>query len=226
MTRKGLKSALLISFAIIAVLLARLAVLKGYADEAVIRGWIGGYGAWAPLVYIAVYSVAPSLMMPGLALTIAGAVLFGPVWGSVYVSIGATIGACVAFLAARRMGRQWVSARLKGKRLKDLDSEVARMGWKAVAVARLIPLFPYNLLNFAFGLTGIKFGHYAVATFIFMLPGVIAYVVFSSSILGLLKGKISWQMALGAALILIISAFASVYKRFKFRRGKGDAGHG
>lgn len=202
----------LITFIISAIAYLRLSGLDRYLDEERLRAWISAYGSWGPLVYITIYSVAPSLMLPGLPITIAGGVLFGPVGGIIYTSIGSTIGASIAFLFARYMGREWVEAILKEGRWKELDSEVERQGWKIVAFTRLIPLFPFNVLNFAFGLTRIKFSHYAAASFFFMLPGVVAYVLFSSSLLGLLKGNVSREFLIGLILVVAVSAIPILYK--------------
>jgi len=164
-------------------------------------------------------------MIPGLPLTVIGGILFGPLWGVVYVAIGSTIGASAAFLAARYMGRSWVEGFLKkGGRLEEIDAEVRKKGWKIVAFTRLVPLFPYNFLNYAFGLTRIKFSHYAAATFIFMLPGIVAYVVFSSSIPGLLRGRMTKEFIIGIFLVLLVSLIPLIRKICGI--GKGDGGHG
>lgn len=206
---------MLVAFVVAAFVSVRFFGLVEYLDRDRLRLWVDGFGVWGPLVYILVYSIAPSLMMPGLALTVVGGVLFGPVRGSIYVMAGATIGASVAFLIARHMGREWVEGVVKGGRLEELDAKVERQGWKIVAFTRLIPLFPFNFLNYAFGLTKIKFSHYLIATFVFMIPGAVAYVVFSSSILDLLKGGISLEFVIGAVLVVMISLAAYLYKKYK-----------
>lgn len=206
---------MLAAFVAAAFVSVRFFGLGEYLDRDRLRLWVDGFGVWGPLVYILVYSIAPSLMMPGLALTVIGGVLFGPVRGSIYVMAGATIGASVAFLIARHMGREWVEGVVKGGWLEELDAKVERQGWKIVAFTRLIPLFPFNFLNYAFGLTKIKFSHYLIATFVFMIPGAVAYVVFSSSILDLFKGGVSLEFVIGAVLVVMISLAAYLYKKYK-----------
>lgn len=213
--KSALKFILLVIFVAAAFLSVRFLGLGEYLDSERLRLWVDGYGVWGPVVYILVYSIAPSLMMPGVALTVVGGVLFGPVRGSVYVMTGATIGASVAFLIARHMGREWVEGVLKGGRFEELDARVERQGWKIVAFTRLIPLFPFNFLNYAFGLTRIKFTHYLIASFIFMIPGAVAYVVFSSSILDLFKGGISTEFVIGAVLVVMLSLATYLYKKYK-----------
>ncbi len=215
MKKARIQFAILIIFIILSIFSVRYFGLGRYLDQEVLRAWIEGFGIWGPLVYILIYSIAPSLMLPGLPITVVGGVLFGPFWGVVYVSTGATIGACIAFLIARHMGREWVESMIKEGRLGELDRAVERQGWKIVAFTRLIPLFPFNFLNYAFGLTKIRFTHYALASFVFMLPGATAYVVFSSSILDLFKGKVSTEFLIGVVLVIIVSALPLIYKRFR-----------
>ncbi len=216
--KKRIRFIILVAFIIASVAFIRGTGLDEYLDQERLRAWISSYGVWGPIAYILLYSVAPSLMLPGLPITVAGGILFGPVGGTVYTSIGATIGGSAAFLIARYMGRGWVEDMLKEGKWKELDLEVERRGWKIVAFTRLIPLFPFNLLNYAFGLTRIRFSHYAAASFVFMLPGITAYVVFSSSLLDLLKGKASKEFVIGLALIIILSIVAAAYKGRLLRR--------
>lgn len=213
MSIKALKFAALAVFVVAVFFLARFSGLSEYMDQEKIRLWIEHYGALGPLLYILLYSIAPVFMFPGLPLTVAGGILFGPVRGSIYVAVGATIGATLAFLAARYMGRGWVEGFIKGGRLEELDREVEKKGWKIVAFTRLIPVFPYNFLNYAFGLTGIKLLHYVLSTFIFMLPGVVAFVVFSSSILDAFRGKVSRGFIIGVILVVIVSLIPLLYKK-------------
>lgn len=197
--------------------------LTSYLEQERLRQAISGYGAWAPVLYVLLYAVAPVLFLPGLPITIAGGILFGPVWGVVYTSLGSTVGASLAFLVARYAARDWVAARLTGPKWQRLDEEVARNGWKVVAFTRLIPAFPFNLLNYAFGLTKVSFVHYVAASFVCMLPACVAFIVFSSSLLGLLRGRLSPSALLGVALIALVSLAPVVYRRGKGRHAVGSS---
>ncbi|MBI4634221.1 MAG: VTT domain-containing protein [Deltaproteobacteria bacterium] len=221
--KKDMAKRILLLGAIAAVILAvRLTGATRYLEQETLRQWVEGYGGLAPFVYMLVYALAPSLLLPGLPLTIAGGILFGPFWGVVYAITGATTGACIAFLVARYVARDWVERKLRGPQWRRLDEGVERHGWKVVAFTRLIPLFPFNLLNYAFGLTRVKFLHYAVATFFCMLPACIAFIVFSSSLLDVLKGRISPTFVAGLGLVILVSLIPLLYGRYKKKKGIHD----
>jgi uncharacterized membrane protein YdjX (TVP38/TMEM64 family) len=190
-----------------------------YLDQERLRQFGASHRVLLPLMYLAVWTVGP-LFLPGLPITLAGGVLFGPFWGVVYVAIGSTLGAALVFLVARYLARDWVAAKLAGTRLASLDEKVARQGWKIVAFTRLVPVFSFSLLNYAFGLTRISFWPYLGATFVCMLPSTIAYVYFSSNILGLLQGKISPGLIIGVILVAGVSLIPVIFKWRKAQAGE------
>lgn len=143
-------------------------------DAAALRQWVEGAGLAAPLLFMGIYALATVLFVPGSVMTLAGGALFGPVLGTFYNLTGATTGAALAFLIARYLASGWVE-RKAGGRLKRLKEGVEQEGWRFVAFVRLVPLFPFNLLNYALGLTRIRFWHYVIASYLCMLPGAIAY---------------------------------------------------
>jgi uncharacterized membrane protein YdjX (TVP38/TMEM64 family) len=151
---------------------------RDHIDVAALQAWVEGAGAAAPLLFVALYALATVLFLPGLILTLAGGALFGPAWGTLYNLVGATLGATLAFLVSRYLASNWVQARIAsgtGGRVGRLVKGVEAEGWRFVAFTRLVPLFPFNLLNYAFGLTRIPLLHYTLASFVFMLPGALAY---------------------------------------------------
>ena len=172
MTR-GNAARIALALALAAGLLLAFANREALSGAALSR-WLAGMGAWAPMAFIAFYAAATVLFLPGSVLTIAGGALFGPVWGSFYSLTGATLGATLAFLVARYLASDWV-ARKAGGRLKQLIEGVEAEGWHFVAFVRLVPLFPFNLLNYALGLTRIKLSHFIVTSYICMLPGAVAF---------------------------------------------------
>jgi uncharacterized membrane protein YdjX (TVP38/TMEM64 family) len=148
--------------------------LREHLDAAEIEARLGALGPWAPLAFIALYAVGTVLFAPGSVLTLAGGALFGPVWGTLVNLAGATLGATLAFLIARYLASDWARARA-GARLGKVIHGVEAEGWRFVAFTRLVPLFPFNLLNYVLGLTRIRVVHYVLATLAFMLPGALVY---------------------------------------------------
>ncbi len=149
-------------------------VFREHLNAAALETWIKEAGIAGPLLFIAIYALAAIFFLPGSVLTLAGGALFGPIWGTLFNLAGATIGAMLAFLVARYLAADWVEKKTGG-RLKQLKKGVEGEGWRFVAFVRLVPLFPFNLLNYALGLTQIKFSHYVIATFVCMVPAGFAY---------------------------------------------------
>jgi uncharacterized membrane protein YdjX (TVP38/TMEM64 family) len=139
-----------------------------------IEAWVARLGPWGPLAFIGVYLVAPALFLPGSVLTLAGGALFGVVNGALLSLAGATAGATLAFLIARYLAADWVERRVSG-RLHEIKAGVEREGWRFVAFVRLVPIFPFNLLNYALGLTRIPVVTFTVTSLVTMAPGAVAY---------------------------------------------------
>ncbi len=193
--------------------------IENYFTKEKIEQIISKSGIWAPVIFILIYSITPILFLPGIPFAIIAGAFFGPFWGVVYADIGATIGASLSFLIARYFLKEWVENKVKGTKFEKLYNDVEKNGWKVVAFTRLIPIFPYNMLNYFFGITKVRFIHYFFATLIFMIPGAVGYVVFGSSIFDLLKGKISGKFIIGISLIILISILPLIYKKM---RGEND----
>lgn len=143
-------------------------------DLTVIEVALGGVGAWAPAGFVLLFALATVLFVPGSVFGLAGGFLFGPVFGTLWNLLGATLGATLAFLAARFVASDWVERRA-GERLQQLLAGVQAEGWRFVALMRLVPLAPFNLLNYALGLTRIRIAEYVITTLVCMVPGTAAY---------------------------------------------------
>tara|TARA_B100001758_G_C18401138_1_gene609076 strand:- start:1026 stop:1688 length:663 start_codon:yes stop_codon:yes gene_type:complete len=179
-----------------------------------IKNYLDSFGNLAPLVFILIYAIATVFFLPGLILTILAGVLFGPLFGTIYSIIGATIGATLAFLSARTIAEEKVEKMIEGKKLDYLKKSVEDEGWKFVAYTRLVPLFPFNLLNYAFGLTKIKLIDYIWSSFIFMLPGTFAYVY-----LGFTGSEIiNNENSLIKTILILISIFITIFYMTTFLR--------
>ncbi|MEM7384740.1 MAG: TVP38/TMEM64 family protein [Verrucomicrobiota bacterium] len=143
--------------------------------------WVESLGIWAPLAFIAIYALAVVFFIPASLLTAAAGTVFGVAYGSIYVSIASTLGATLAFLVGRFLARDWVAKKISGNRtFSALDTAVESEGWKIVGLTRLSPVFPFTLLNYAYGVTKVKLSHYVPASWIGMMPGTVLYVYVGS----------------------------------------------
>jgi uncharacterized membrane protein YdjX (TVP38/TMEM64 family) len=142
--------------------------------------WIDNLGGMGALAFILLYIIATVAFLPGSILTLGAGVVFGVVMGSVYVFIGATIGATTAFLVGRYLARGWVAQKIAANaKFKAIDASVGREGLKIVLLTRLSPIFPFNLLNYAYGVTGVSLKDYVLGS-LGMIPGTIMYVYIGS----------------------------------------------
>lgn len=180
---------------------------QGYISIDGIFEFLNQHKIVAPLLFILVYAIGPSLFVPSLPLTLGAGFLWGPFWGVVFSITGATLGASVAFLISRYLVGKAVIEKFGHGRWQWLKEKVEEHGWKAVAFSRIVPIFPYPVLNYLFGVTPIPFIHYLWSTFTFMLPACIAYVAFGSSmgeliVKGNIKGLIIGILIASVALML------------------------
>src|SRR5262249_30933961 len=149
--------------------------------------WIESLGIWGVVVLAASYIPASVLMVPGTPISLVTGFLYGVVMGTIAISIGSTLGVSAAFWVGRTLARDWIEERLaRNPRFRAIDQAVAQEGFKIVFLTRLSPVFPFNLLNYAFGLTNVRFRDYFIASWIGMLPGTVLYVY-----LGTLAGDLA-----------------------------------
>jgi uncharacterized membrane protein YdjX (TVP38/TMEM64 family) len=181
--------------------------------------WVEGLGVWGPLVFVGIYSFAPSLFFPGAVLTLAGGALFGPMLGAFLSLVGATLGATVAFLIARYLAADWVEHRL-GRRLQEVKAGVEQQGWRFVAFVRLVPVFPFNLLNYALGLTRLSVRTFAVTSFFTMAPGALVYAYLGYAGREAIGGgpDLVRKAFLALSLLAALALLPSLIRRWQRRR--------
>ena len=175
-----MKNSLVKIVSIAGVLAAGYLILKHYGitdsvrleNVLKIKTWVDGFGAIAPLIYIGLYLISTVFFLPGTPVTVLAGIAFGPVWGIFYASIASIISVSFAFLIARYAARglveSWVT---NNTQFRKIDAQVEQQGWRILMFTRLVPLFPFNLQNYAYGLTSIRFSTYLLVSAIFMLPG-------------------------------------------------------
>lgn len=143
--------------------------------------WIEGLGLPGLAVFAVLYVLACVLMVPGLILTLGAGAIYGLGIGTALVSVSSTLGATAAFLVGRYFARSWVSKQIEGNEsFAAIDTAVGREGWKIVGLTRLSPIFPFNLLNYAYGLTQVSLRDFVLASWVGMIPGTVMYVYIGS----------------------------------------------
>ena len=204
------------------IVLARVFDLGGRVGE--LRAWILSLGSWGPFVYILIYIAAVVLAVPGSAVTVVAGVLFGSIRGIAIVSAGSTIGAALAFLIARHVARDAVARRFEtNAKFQSLDRLTRDHGAVIVAITRLVPLFPFNLLNFGFGLTHVRFRTYVFWSWLCMLPGTVLYVVGSDAVsTAVAQRRIPWVLifVLVAVAALLTVLVREARKKLREKEGR------
>ncbi|BCE01435.1 TVP38/TMEM64 family protein [Marinicellulosiphila megalodicopiae] len=184
-----------------------------------LQTWLKSLGYWAPVIFICIYIVSTVFFIPGSLITLAGGALFGPIFGTLFTLIGATIGASIAFIISRFVARDWIEKK-SGDRLNQLQAGVDKEGWRFIAFVRLVPVFPFSLLNYALGLTRIRLSVYAITSFICMAPGSLAYNYLGHATAQSLNGQSDLPQTISRIFIAIgLLAFViyipRIIKKFK-----------
>ncbi|PYZ97265.1 TVP38/TMEM64 family protein [Alteribacter lacisalsi] len=180
-----------------------------------IRTWILSFGWFSPVVYILLYTVRPLVLFPASVLSIAGGLAFGPFYGTVYTLIGATGSAASAFITARVLGKNIAGKEWKG-RYSQIQKQLEERGFFYVLLLRIIPVFNFDLISYASGISKVRFSPFVTATAIGMVPGVFAYTYLGSSLVD--GGTGTWVFAGSLFLIVIL---VPVFFRGKVKRMLG-----
>ncbi len=181
-----------------------------------LKNWIHALGVWAPLVFVAVYALLTILAVPGTFMSLIAGGVFGSFYGVMLVSLSSTLGACLAFLVGRYFAREAITRRFAGHDMyQRLDGLTEKHGAIIVALVRLIPLFPFNVVNYGFGLTGVRFQTYAFWSWLCMLPGTVFYVVGADTLAtAIVEGGVPWTLVLvlAAAAVLLLLLIHLAYR--------------
>ncbi|MGA9381574.1 MAG: TVP38/TMEM64 family protein [Phormidium sp.] len=186
--------------------------LLGGINPEQLQLWLKQAGIWAPIIYIVIYTIATILVMPSTALNLTGGAIFGPWLGTLWTSIGAIVAAVVAFIFARTSGREFVARKLAGK-WQAMDAEMQQGGLFYMFAIRLLPIIPYGLVNFAAGLTSIRFRDYLLGTILGTVPGILPFVLLGSSGLQAIRTGDILPLMGALALTGILVGGATWYRR-------------
>jgi uncharacterized membrane protein YdjX (TVP38/TMEM64 family) len=191
-------------------------VFQGKISAQTVEAWVAGLGVWAPIGFVLLYGIATVALVPGGVFDLAGGALFGPVYGSLIDLAGATLGAALSFLVARYVAQEWVQVR-SGPRLQAVMRSVDADGWQFVAFVRLVPIFPYSVMNYLLGLTRIPFHHYMIATVIFMLPSTVVYTWIGHAGREAIAGDTDnlWYGLIALGLLATMIFLPRLYKRLR-----------
>ena len=224
MDKSKIKIVLLGLFIVASIFFVNYFNLASFFSPEMLRESVEDYGVLGPLIFMGVYIFATVFFLPGAPITIAGGLIFGKVFGTIYVVIGATIGAVIAFFVARYLGEGFVENLLKGKHSKihEYDEKIKENGLGVVLFLRLLPIFPFNGLNFALGLTRVKARDYIIGTFFGIIPGSFVFVYFGDS-LGMLN---IWNILFAVLLLALLIVIPSWIKRRFDSKKKMDVKNG
>ncbi len=193
---------------LLALVVARVTGLAEYASlEGLnsLRDWINGFGVVAPIIFVVIYVVATVAFLPGAPLSLLAGLVFGAVWGTLWTVIGATLGATLAFLIARYAARGLVESwAADNQRVRKLDEGVEKHGWRMLLITRLVPLFPFNLQNYAYGLTRVGVGSYVLLTSLCIVPGVLVYTLAGGSLASAKEDLTKTFAYLGVAAVFFV----------------------
>jgi len=187
-----------------------------------IRDYIQGFGRLAAFAYIIAYALNTISIVPPIApLSLTAGLAFGEIWGALFLMTGAMIGTTITFIISRFFGRGFIEKILKGK-FRNLDEKLEKNGFMTVLFFRVVPLVPYEVLNYACGLSKIKFKDYLLATFLGLIPGVIVSAFFGGSLgeIKTFKDVFAPKFLVAIGLMAIILAVPAVYQVVKKRRVK------
>ena len=218
MRRSVLKALALGVFLLTAIALVRFTPVRGLLTAGKLTSLIENAGAWAPVAYMLGYAIGVCLFVPGTILTVIGAAVFGPSLGFAYVWVGAMAGSSLAFLIGRHLGRD-LAASLIGDRLKRYDEAIGRNGFAATLYLRLI-YFPFNVMNFGMGLTGVKFRDYFLGTALGILIGTFIFTFAVGTVSdvwasGRWEGLLGWKVLLSLGLFVFSFFIPAIIKRIK-----------
>ncbi len=221
------KIALLVGAVLVLFLAARFLPVEIWLKN--FNQWIADLGTVGLIVFIFAYAAFALLMLPGAILTIGAGFIFGLGWGFAAVSVGSTLGASLAFLLGRFVARDKIRALTADKpTFRQIDRAIGERGARLIFLLRLSPIVPFNLSNYFYGLTAVRFWPYVLASWVGMMPGTLAYVYFgtlgraaaqSATDAGPERGPLEWTLlAVGLATTLAVTIWVSKIARDAIRQ--------
>ncbi len=205
---------------VLAFIIFKFTPLKQYVEKEALLSFLENLKGewWGPLVFILIYGIGCVFALPGSLLTLAGGAIFGTAYGTLFNVLASNLGATLAFLMARFLGRDFVANLMKGGKLAQLDDSIEKNGFKTIFRLRLIPIFPFNGLNFGSGFSKVKYRDYLFGSLLGMLPGTFIYTYFGDSVLSGVTGasqKAFINLAIASVLLIGISFLPTIISKIK-----------
>src|SRR3990167_3514294 len=216
------KLLLLIAILAVFILLFKFSPLSQYSSKENLLAFFGRVKEewWGPLIFILIYGIGCVFAVPGSVLALTGGAIFGVWFGTLYNLIGANIGASLAFLMARFLGRDFIERLVKGRKLASFDEKIKESGFKTIFRLSLIPLVPFNGLNFGAGFSSVRFGDYLLASLVGMIPACFIYTYFADALLRGVTGasqKAFLNLGIAGVLLMTLSFLPSILKKLSHR---------
>lgn len=177
-----------------------------FSNVTQIKEFVLGYGIWAPLVFIILFTIVPLTLFPDALLAIAGGLIFGLYEGSLYIMIGALCGATLSFYIARYYG-SWLREKLEGEKFLNIDNAVKKNGFLIIFLLRLIPLVPFDIISYSAGFSSVRYKDFILATLLGVIPGVLVYANIGAKSLDFGSNEFYLSIALLLGLIVVSMLF-------------------
>lgn len=215
--KKTIKLALLLAILLIMFLLNYFGVVDFFFNTLKLKLFLEGLGIWGMVIFAVLFVLATIFLIPGSVLVIVAGLVYGPIKGSIIALVSATIASVVCFVLARYLGREAISNRFKNNKVfQGVEEGLEKYGLEFLIITRLVPLFPYTLQNYAYGLTNMQLSKFAIISFLTMIPGTLMYVLLGSSIGN--DGLNFYVVALSALIaIILIFIMKKVKNRYKIK---------
>jgi uncharacterized membrane protein YdjX (TVP38/TMEM64 family) len=212
----SLRTIITLAIIVAVVLVVLLTPLRQYLSIDSLKAFVENAreSPWAPLIYIGLYIIAVIFAVPGFALTIVAGPIFGLWWGTLYVVIASNIGTQITFFISRYAGRDFIARIIKHESFLDkVSKKFEKNDFLVMLYIRLIPLFPFNVINYLCGLTPVRYKSYTIATFVGMLPGTFVYVYLSTSAVNIRENPLG--IIVPIILVVLLTVGAIIIKKKK-----------
>ncbi|MCG1023694.1 TVP38/TMEM64 family protein [Sutcliffiella horikoshii] len=210
MSRKTIAKLLLLAIVISVLLVINYRYVS--ISPSSIREWILGFGVWAPIIYIILYTVRPLVLFPASVLSLGAGLAFGALWGTIYTIIGASSGAVLSFMVARKLGKNLAKTSWKGK-AASIQQNMEKRGFFYILILRLLPIVNFDLISYVAGISKVRFIHFLLGTVLGIIPGTFAFNFLGSSFV---EGDYTYLLI--AVVVFVLIAIIPIFFKERFKK--------